>query len=250
MKNLIQIFQKVRKTFFLVNLCLLSVIMLCGCNTQQDAKESELMIQLQDKEENVSQQVTDTEIKTQEIQSETQKEITGNTVSAEGDQTLQPQREIYVYICGAVNSPGVYQTTEGSRLFEVLALAGGLSADADETCLNLARAAEDGEQLVILTKEETAALAKKGISYVGAAGGTSTGNNGTNGTAAQASGLVNINTASVSELTTVSGIGESRAQAIIAYREANGNFQTIEDIKKVDGIKDGLFSKIKDKITV
>lgn len=62
--------------------------------------------------------------------------------------------------------------------------------------------------------------------------------------------MVNINTASVSELTTVTGIGESRAQAIIAYREANGGFQTIEDIKKVDGIKDGLFAKIKDKITV
>ena len=64
------------------------------------------------------------------------------------------------------------------------------------------------------------------------------------------SNLVNINTATVSELTTVSGIGESRAQAIIAYREKNGSFQSIDDIKKVDGIKDGLFSKIKDKITV
>ncbi len=63
-------------------------------------------------------------------------------------------------------------------------------------------------------------------------------------------GLVNINTASVSELTGVSGIGESRAQAIIDYREKNGAFKSVEEIKKVDGIKDGLFAKIKDYITV
>ena len=63
-------------------------------------------------------------------------------------------------------------------------------------------------------------------------------------------GLVNINTASIQELTSISGIGESRAQAIIAYREQHGQFTDIEGIKEVDGIKDGLFNKIKDKITV
>ncbi len=68
--------------------------------------------------------------------------------------------------------------------------------------------------------------------------------------APQGAGLVNINTATVPELTSVSGIGESRAQAIIDYREKNGRFGSIEDIKNVDGIKDGLFSKIKDKITI
>ncbi|MDE6918411.1 MAG: ComEA family DNA-binding protein, partial [Lachnospiraceae bacterium] len=70
------------------------------------------------------------------------------------------------------------------------------------------------------------------------------------GVSAQDPGLVNINTATVTELTTVSGIGASRAQAIVDYRERNGRFGSIDDIKKVDGIKDGLFSKIKDKITI
>lgn len=67
---------------------------------------------------------------------------------------------------------------------------------------------------------------------------------------AQEGGLVNINTASIAELTSVTGIGESRAQAIIDYREKNGGFRSVEEIKKVDGIKDGLFSKIKEYITI
>lgn len=146
-------------------------------------------------------------------------------------------RTLYVHLCGAVASPGVYQLAEGSRLYEAVELAGGLTEDADATCFNLARPLSDGEQIVALTREETARMQEEG-----------------KGTAVQtpdtASGLVNINTASVPELTTVSGIGESRAQAIVAYREKNGSFRCVEDIKKVDGIKEGLFSKIKDKITV
>jgi competence protein ComEA len=136
----------------------------------------------------------------------------------------------YVYVCGAVNSPGVYELPEGSRLYEAVDMAGGMTDDADTTYLNMARLITDGEQVTVPTKEEAKQLAEE---------------------IKQADdGLVNINTASVSELTTISGIGESRAQAIVSYRESNGNFTCIEDIMKVDGIKDGLFSKIKDKITV
>lgn len=150
--------------------------------------------------------------------------------------------DIYVYVCGAVNNPGVYPVKDGSRLFEVIEMAGGFTSEADRTCLNLARAAVDGEQIVILTEQEAADLASRGLYNVGAAGADADGG--------QENGLVNINTASAAELTTISGIGESRAQAIIAYRDENGSFKTIEEIKNVDGIKDGLFSKIKDKITV
>ena len=135
---------------------------------------------------------------------------------------------IYVYVCGAVNNAGVYKIAVGSRLYEAVELAGGFTDDADEACLNLAREVKDGEQIIIRTVEEAQAAQE----------------------AACGDGLVNINTASAAELTTISGIGESRAQAIIAYREANGGFGSIEDIKKVEGIKDGLFAKIKDKITV
>lgn len=142
---------------------------------------------------------------------------------------------IYVYICGAVENPDVYQVDEGSRLFEVIEMAGGFTPDADRASLNLARNVADGEQIVVYTLEETAS----GMTPVSE-----------KGTVQSGSGLVNINKASLAELTGISGIGESRAQAIIDYREKNGGFRSVEEIKNVDGIKDGLFSKIKDYITV
>lgn len=144
---------------------------------------------------------------------------------------------IYVYICGAVAEPGVYQIPEGSRLFEAVDAAGGMLEEAEYASQNLARVLQDGEQIRILTKEEAKCLNKTEISMQ--AGNTT-----------ESKGLVNINTASVQELTTLTGIGESRAQAIVEYREANGFFKSIDGIKNVTGIKDGLFEKIKDKITV
>ena len=109
--------------------------------------------------------------------------------------------------------------------------------EAEYASQNLARVLQDGEQIQILTKEEAKCLNETGISIQ--AGNTT-----------ESKGLVNINTASVQELTTLTGIGESRAQAIVEYREANGFFKSIDGIKNVTGIKDGLFEKIKDKITV
>lgn len=150
--------------------------------------------------------------------------------------------QVYIYVCGAVVLPGVYSLEQGSRLYEAVELAGGLTADADENCLNMARQIADGEQVVVLTQEEALALKEAGT-YAYPPGDTLP-------SAAQASGLVNINTATVTELTTVSGIGAGRAQAIVDYREKNGSFGSIEEIKRVDGIKDGLFKKIKDKITI
>ncbi len=145
-------------------------------------------------------------------------------------------QEVYVcvYVCGAVGSPGVYEVPEGSRLYEVVELAGGMLEEADEVYLNLAREVKDGEQIVILTTEQTLDL---------------DGSVRTEDTE-RMKGFVNINTASVEELTTLSGIGESRAEAIVEYRESHGDFQTIDAIMQVSGIKEALFAKIKDKITV
>lgn len=142
---------------------------------------------------------------------------------------------IYVYVCGAVQNPDVYQADSGSRLFEVIEMAGGFAPDADRAGLNLARTVADGEQIVVYTVEEMAAK----MTLVSE-----------NEAAQSGSGLVNINKASLAELTGITGIGESRAKAIIDYREKNGGFRSVEEIKKVDGIKDGLFSKIKEYITV
>lgn len=165
------------------------------------------------------------------------------TGAAESNAYEGGQPQVYIYVCGAVELPGVYSLRQGSRLYEAVELAGGLTADADENCLNMARQITDGEQVVILTQEEAAARKEAGT-YTYLSG------EAFQEAATQDSGLVNINTATAAELTTVSGIGASRAQAIVDYREKNGSFGSIDDIKKVDGIKDGLFSKIKDKITI
>lgn len=136
----------------------------------------------------------------------------------------------FVHICGEVKNPGVYELPEGSRIFEAVEAAGGLTAQAAESSMNLAEKITDGMQIVILSREEMEMQES-------AARET-------------ASGLVNINTASREQLMTLPGIGESRADDIIRYREESGGFQTIEDIKKVSGIKDAAFQKIKDSITV
>ena len=155
-----------------------------------------------------------------------------------GEETADEQDAmIYVYICGAVTEPGVYEIAEGSRLFELIDASGGMLESADATSQNLARVVEDGEQILILTKEEAEERRKSGMAVAP-----------TNTDKKQ--GLVNINTATVQELTTLTGIGESRALAIIAYREEKGLFQSIDGIKKVAGIKEGLFERIKNQITI
>lgn len=200
-----------------------SLLLLWGCATDQDELTMTLL-----------------EAETTQAQSTEQEELTH--MSPLEEEVALESAQIYVYICGAVELPGVYCLKEGSRLYEAVELAGGMTDDADKNCLNMARQIVDGEQIMILTQKEAALQKEAGVYRYPP-------EESVQGSTAQKSNLVNINTATVAELTTVSGIGESRALAIIAYREKNGNFSSIEEIKKVDGIKDGLFSKIKDKIT-
>lgn len=157
----------------------------------------------------------------------------------------EPPENVVVYVCGAVVNPGVYELPEGSRIDDALAAAGGFSEDADRTYVNLAARLSDGSKLQIPTISETSdeALAKEIESF-------DTGDNGYKSGASDGSGLININTASQTELATLPGIGEGIAGKIIKYRDENGSFKSIEDIMKVSGIKDKLFSKIKDQITV
>ena len=139
--------------------------------------------------------------------------------------------KMYVYACGEVVRPGVYAVSGNTRVFEVIERAGGLSGNADAGSINLAETVSDGQKVCVPSKNRLS--------------------DGSQGTAAEADdGLVNINMADETELMTLTGVGQSRAQAIIAYREEHGSFGSIEDIKKVTGIKDGLFSKIKDQIKV
>lgn len=150
---------------------------------------------------------------------------------------------IYVHIAGEVSNPGMYELKHGARVSDAIDAAGGLTENADQLSINLARQVTDGEQIVVQT-------------YIEAEPGNS------KSTDASDSGLpsssntellsskVNINTASASELITLDGIGESTAAKIIAYRQANGSFASIEEIKKVSGIGDRKYEAIKDRITV
>lgn len=167
---------------------------------------------------------------------------------------MQPEM-IYVDVCGAVANPGVFQLAAGSRVFQAIEAAGGYLPEAALTCVNRAGVLTDGQQLYILTQEEMERQGLDPAEMVGASDGQMNGSAGTGqntGMTAQVQqdNRININTADEAQLTTLTGIGATRAQAIIAYREENGPFAAIEDIMNVQGIKEGTFAKIKDEIVV
>ncbi|MFR8428502.1 MAG: helix-hairpin-helix domain-containing protein [Roseburia inulinivorans] len=149
----------------------------------------------------------------------------------------------FVYICGAVNTPGVYEVTQNARLYEVIEAAGGLTEDAAEESVNQAREIVDGEMVRILTQEEAA---KDGLEEAGER--TETGVDGE--TAQDSDGRIDLNLATAAELMTLSGIGQTKADSIIRYREKNGSFSSVEEIKQVEGIKEGVYNRIKDHIKV
>lgn len=156
--------------------------------------------------------------------------FTGGKEQRAAESTAGQTDTFFVHICGEVVVPGVYEVAAGSRIYDVLQLAGGFTDKAAEEYLNLAAPVTDGMQIVILSEEEAEAEKERQLKEV--------------------KGLVNINTASVEELCTLPGIGESRAQDIVAYRTANGNFKEPQDIMQVSGIKSALYEKLKDKICV
>lgn len=150
----------------------------------------------------------------------------------------KPQKEeetdiIYVQVSGAVNHPGVYELPLGSRVFQALELAGGMIQEAQEKSINQAQTLEDGQMIWVPTVEEAAALPEQQPESL-----------------AKDDGKVNLNTATKEELQTLPGIGEAKAQSIVAWREEHGSFTQIEDIMKIEGIKEGVFSKIKDSVKV
>ena len=177
-----------------------------------------------------------------------------NGSEAVSDKEMQ-QAMIYVDVCGAVANPGVFQLAAGSRVFQAIEAAGGYLPEAALTCVYRAGVLTDGQQLYILTQEE---MERQGLDPVEMAKASDGQMNGSAGTGqntgmtaqVQQDNRININTADEAQLTTLTGIGATRAQAIIAYREENGPFAAIEDIMNVQGIKEGTFAKIKDEIVV
>ena len=171
------------------------------------------------------------------------------------DASSEEEKTLVVHICGAVSAPGVYELPAGSRIIDAVEAGGGFLPEAEEACCNLAEEIVDGCQIYIMTKSESCADGqtekKAGIQTSPDSDMQTTDRNvRSNSATALENGLVNLNTADVAALMTLPGIGESRAKAIISYREQHGAFAQIEDIMKISGIKQAAFSKIKDKITV
>jgi len=189
----------------------------------------------------------------------------------------EDQVRIVVYICGAVNRPGIYSLPDGSRVYQAVEAAGGLTEEADSRYLNQAQRLLDGEQITVYTSEETEALglgpgsgplaedgnlpagtgsSGNGTGSSGSGSGATAGGSGITASGAAGSGntgnasKVNLNTADRDTLMTLPGIGEAKADAILSYRETNGGFSSIEDIQNIPGIKEKAFAKIKDLITV
>ena len=151
-------------------------------------------------------------------------------------------KEVCVYICGCVNNPGVYTLNNDDRLVHAVDAAGGVTKEAAVDVINLAMPVSDGMKIYVPSVDEVNSGNYKVQSLIEE--GTTDGSGSNDG------GKVNINTADSNELMTLSGIGSSRADAIIAYRQENGYFQKIEDIMNVSGIKNSLFERIRDYITV
>jgi competence protein ComEA len=136
------------------------------------------------------------------------------------------KQEIVVYVCGAVASEGVYTLPADSRAEDALQAAGGYAENAARGAVNLAKHISDGEKLYFPAEGETEELS------------------------GNSDGRVNINTADKNRLMTLPGIGERKAEDILAYREEHGDFRKTEDLMQVPGIKDAAFQKLKERITV
>lgn len=169
---------------------------------------------------------------TEETAAETGGSGTASEEAVTGAESVQTEAEtIYVYVCGHVRKPDVYPMEAGTRLYEAIKAAGGASEDADLQQLNLADTLTDGQRIYVPAEGEAVSAAE-------------------NTEDKASNGLVNINTATAEQLQTLPGIGQAKANAIVAYREANGSFSSIEDLRQVPGIKEGVFGQIQALICV
>lgn len=159
-------------------------------------------------------------------------EFLGEELTVAQEDTVQDTEAsgdtVFVHVCGAVRTPGVVEVAAGSRAQAAVEAAGGFLEEADTVYVNLADILEDGEQLYIPTVEEAEELRESQL--------------------VSQNGKINLNSADRSQLCTLPGIGESRADDIIAYRTQHGGFSDAEEIMLVPGIKTSVYEKIKDRI--
>lgn len=170
---------------------------------------------------------------------------------------------IKVEIKGAVLNPGVYELGNDSRIEDAIKIAGGLNEDADISIINLSKKLNDENVIIIYTKDEVKKIksGNKVIQYIenecncpiyqnDACIDPDTLVNVNDNSSENNTNKISINKATLNELQKLTGIGKTKAQAIIDYRNKNGSFKTIEELKKVSGIGNSTFEKIKNDITI
>lgn len=204
-------------TLILLMALLSQLCLICGCAKDEDVFYADSQTEIVS-----SKDVSD--------------EVACEGLSADGsiDESVDDNKSIFVYVCGAVFKPGVYELPDGSRVYAAINAAGGLNSSALDYMVNQADFLSDGQQVYVPSSDDAnatpAAVAVGSITSDG--------------------GIININKASADELMTIPGIGKTKALAIVTYREENGRFLKPEDITKVSGIGDSTYEKIKGNITV
>ena len=158
-------------------------------------------------------------------------------VSAKGANNIEEKsNEMVVYISGAVYKPGVFELSANARVFDAVVMAGGLTPDADVAKINMAQRLKDGMHIHVETRsslqEQGVGEIKRSVSKI------------------KSGSKININTADKSQLDTLPGVGPALAERIVEYRQTNGGFNDIEELKKVSGFGPSKFEKVKDKVTI
>lgn len=161
-----------------------------------------------------------------------------SSIETEKEEAFQEEK-IIIYITGEVNKEGVIELPEGSRIADAIEKAEGVTENANLKNVNLAYALEDGQKIYIPNKNEEETIITEFTEGIV-----------NDSDDVKQNKSININKADINELQTLNGIGESLAQSIIKYREENGNFKTIEDVKNVPGIGENKFENIKENIKI
>ena len=212
---------------------LIFVVLICALVTCMGCSEEEM----------ISITSEDTVLKESELEQEDTTEEYNEQMA--GNEVIS--RPFVVYVCGEVVNPGVYELKYGSRVIDAVAAAGGYTEEACDSYLNLAGYVVDEQKIYIPSEEEVESLLNEKQDILLQNQDSEAVKSENSG---QSNPTIDLNTASKEELMTLPGIGESKAEKIIAYREENGKFKSTDGIMQISGIKDGLYNKIKDRICV
>ena len=238
-KIIISKIKKIDRDYIIIGIIIISVItfMVLNIGKVKEFEEKETT-------GNIEKNITVSE------ESKDNKEKEGN--EEDKKENISSETGIFVHIDGYVNNPGVYQIKENERTNVLIEKAGGLKNGYSIKNINLAAKLSDGDKVYIPSIEEEKSLGNQNnnnnVSTVGK--DKNNGNNSNNNVNIIKNNKININTANVSELKQITGIGESTANKIIDYRENVGKFKKIEDIKEVKGIGESKFESFKNKITI